>query len=167
LAIKKQPITLNLIENTLFHHKKHNGNNGFANYLYVWIWHMTFQLLVFLPSITQMNGMSIFFKVSWNRTTLLVNSVFIQVLSFQWWSLVSKYVIIFHSMHPLPNFVVHVVIFCKTTYNSLNWFFKSQHKLSNQIVIILVGARDLRPLWSPPVSLNLVSSIPLIGTDNS
>jgi len=31
----------------------------------------------------------------------------------------------------------------------------------------LVGARDLRPLWSPPVSLNLVSSIPLIETDGS
>jgi hypothetical protein len=31
----------------------------------------------------------------------------------------------------------------------------------------LVGACDLRPLWSPPVSLNLVSSIPLIGTDSS
>jgi hypothetical protein len=35
------------------------------------------------------------------------------------------------------------------------------------LLTLLVGAHDLWPLWSPPVSLNLVSSIPLIGTDSS
>jgi hypothetical protein len=148
LIIKKQPITLNLIENTLLQHKKHNGNNDFANCHYVWIWHMTLHLLAFLPSITQMNGMSIFFKVSWNRTILLLNLVFIQVLSFQWWSLVFKYVTIFHSMHPLPKFVVHVVIFCKAPCNSLNWSLKNQHKLSNQIAIILAYFATCMPKTS-------------------
>jgi len=55
---------------------------------------------------------SLYFKVFWNIITLLANLVFIGVFNFQWKSPRSRHAFC-HSLHPLVNFLIYMIVFCK------------------------------------------------------
>ncbi len=50
--------------------------------------------------------------VSWNKTTLLMNLVFTRVFIF-WWQRHASRRALFHSLQPLLDLLVHVIVFCK------------------------------------------------------
>jgi hypothetical protein len=58
---------------------------------------------------------SLYYKVYWNKITLLVNQVFTKVFNFQWRRLTSRHAP-FHSLRPLPDFLVHVIVLYKVNY---------------------------------------------------
>ncbi len=101
-----------MIENTLFHNKKNIISiiTSCTMSMHVHLMIHKLKTLEFIASHNKDWMTSWYSKVFWNKITLLANLVFSNVLSFQWESPTSKHTF-YHSLCPLLDFFVHVIIF--------------------------------------------------------